>query len=197
MTRTLRRSNVGQVYVLMAGDSSAHFTPLTLHGARTSLNPGDVSGDAAARFRAIASGASPLTDVDRLIGEAQSSTAAGENEFAFLQAVIAAEIANARAVRNECLRRGVSKNRFDANRKEMTYSWALNVGLALCFPEMARNSEPLITAMNDARRRRNDLMHEAAFSMTDQELHKLLIDTKAFIAALKAAELAIAQAGNG
>jgi hypothetical protein len=90
-------------------------------------------------------------------------------------------------VRAESIRRGVSKNKLDDNRKEMTYSWALNIGLALCFSPAQRPRDGLIAAMNAARSKRNDLMHEAAFNMTRDELGQLITDTKEYVSALKAA----------
>lgn len=193
-TRSLRWDGVASVYVLMSGDGKPKGARLALNGARIALNPESFEGDKAAQFRSISNGTLPLGDVDRLIGEARSSWEDGEYEFAFLQAVISAEIATARAVRAESLRRGVSKTKLDDNRKEMTYSWALNIGLPLCFPSATRPKDTLIAAMNSARSKRNDLMHEAKFDMTRDQIGQLLTDTREYVNALKAAEAASAAA---
>ena len=189
-TRSLRWDGVVSVYVLMSGDGKPRGARLALNGARIALNPETFEGDRAAQFRAISDGSTPLSDVDRLIGEARSSWGDGEYEFAFLQAVIAAEIATARAVRAECVRRDVSKNKLDDSRKDLTYSWALNIGLPLCFPTPNRPSSKLLAAMNVARSKRNDLMHEAKFDMTREQLSQLLTDTNDYVKALKSAEAA-------
>jgi hypothetical protein len=180
---------MASAYVLISGDGNARGARLALNGARISLNAETFEGERAAQFRAIAGGSTLLGDVDRLIGEARSSWEDGEYEFAFLQAVIAAEIATARAVRAECIKRGVSKNKLDDARKEMTYSWALNIGLPLCFPAAVRPNATLVAAMNAARSKLNDLMHEALFNMTREQLGQLLTDTKEYVKALKAAEV--------
>ena len=189
-TRSLRWNGVASVYVLLSGDGKPECARLALSGARIALNSEVFEGDRAAQFRAISDGSRPLGDVDRLIGEARSGWEDGEYEFAFLQAVIAAEIATARAVRAECIRRGVSKNKLDDARKEMTYSWALNIGLPLCFPTSICPSAALLAAMNGARSKRNDLMHEAKFDMTREQLGQLLTDTKDYVTALKTSEAA-------
>jgi len=186
--RTIRWDHVSYVYVLLSGDGKASGARLALSGGRVSLNTDSLEGQDETRFRAIADGTIPSTDIDRLLGEARSSWQDGEYEFAFLQAVISAEIATSRLVRAVCLRRGVSKNKLDNSRKEMTYSWALNVGLALCISEDRRPSQQLISAMNSARNKRNDLMHEAAFDMNRETVGQVLSDTAEFIAALRVAE---------
>lgn len=191
-TRSVHRDNVSFVYVLMSGDNATQGAKLALDGGQVSLNPTRLDGDSATRFRAIADGSTELSDVDRLIGEAESSWQQGEYEFAFLQTVIAAEISTMRAVFAACLRSGVNKKRLKDNRKEMTYSWALNVGLPLSYRSEVRPSDALITAMNHARSKRNDLMHEAKFSMTRIELRELLTNTREYIATLSAAGTQVA-----
>ena len=176
----------------MTGDDATQGAKLALGGPQVSLNPTRLDNDNATRFRAIADGSTELSDVDRLIGEAESSWQQGEYEFAFLQTVIAAEISTMRAVFAACLRSGVNKKRLKDNRKEMTYSWALNVGLPLSYRSDVRPSDALITAMNNARSKRNDLMHEAKFSMTRIELRELLTNTREYIATLSAAGTPIA-----
>ena len=87
-----------------------------------------------------------------------------------------------------CVRRGVSNKKLKELRKELTYSLALNVHLPLAFTAATRPSSDLVDAMNRARSKRNDLMHEAAFNLSREELGQLLTDTQNFIVALKAAE---------
>jgi hypothetical protein len=185
MSRSVRRESTSSAYILMCGAGKSTGARLALNGRRISLHPPELQGEQAVRFRAIADGSLLLSDVDRLIGAAWSSREAGEYEFALLQAVIAAEIATSRAVRAECLRRGVS------TRKEMTYSWALNNGLPLCFPPTARPRAELISAMNTARAKRNELMHNAVFKITHStraELGQLVAETKEYVDALEAAK---------
>lgn len=193
VSRAVSEDSVPSVYVLMLGSARIKGAVLALSGARVSLNPEVLEGDKAAKFRQIADCTIPLDDVDRLVGEARSSWESGEYEFSFLQAVIAAEIATARAVRLACRQKGVSKNKLDNARKEMTYSWALNVGLPLALEPAIRPQTNLINAMNVARDKRNDLMHEAKFSMNRAELGQLLIDTRSYVDALKEAARTIAQ----
>jgi DUF2934 family protein len=195
-SRSFGLESTPSAYVLVSGTGGPQGARLVLNMARVILHPVAIQGEQAARFRAVAEGGIPLGDVDRLIGGARSSWQDGEYEFAFLQAVIAAEIATKRAITAECVRRGVSKNKLDDNRKEMTYSWALNIGLPLCFPSASRPSETLVAAMNAARTKRNDLMHEASFNMNRDELHRLLTDTREYVDALRSAEATSASAMN-
>lgn len=188
-TRSVHRDNVSFVYIMMIGDGATQGVKLAL-GGQVSLNPTELGKDSANRLRAIAEGSIELSDVDRLIGEAESSWQQGEYEFAFLQTVIAAEISTMRAVFAACLRSGVNKRKLKDNRKEMTYSWALNVGLQLSYHSDVRPNDALITAMNTARSKRNDLMHAAEFSMTRKSIRQLLTDTREYLVALRAAELA-------
>jgi hypothetical protein len=187
VTRAMRRDSIPGVYVLMIGDGKEGGARLALNVARISLIPEMFDAEQAERFRQLMNGSASLSDVDRLLGEAQSSYEDGEYEFAFLQAVIAAEIATARRVRSQCMSRGVSKSKLDDNRKEMTYSWALNIGLPLCFPADRRPKAELVASMNAARTKRNDLMHEGVFSISRQELGKLLSDTKEYLEGLTTA----------
>lgn len=189
VTRAIRRDSVPAVYILMIGDGKEGGARLALNVSRVSMNPEVFQGEQAERFRELVNGSASLSDVDQLLGEARSSYEDGEYEFAFLQAVIAAEIATTRAVSSECLSRGVSKTKLDDNRKEMTYSWALNIGLPLCYPAERRPKNELIAAMNAARSKRNDLMHEGTFRISRQELGRLLADTDAYIAAIRSAEV--------
>jgi len=188
ITRSVSSDTIAAAYVLVSGSGNPQGSRLILSGLRALLYPVDVQGEQATRFRSVVDGSLPLGDVDRLLGEALSSWQGGEYEFAFLQTVIAAEIATARAVRAECIRRGVSKNKLDDNRREMTYSWALNIGIPLCLPPTLRPKDTLVAAMNAARSKRNDLMHEATFELTRGELGQLIGDTKEFVRALKNAE---------
>ncbi|MFI4894617.1 MAG: hypothetical protein ACIAQ0_14475 [Phycisphaerales bacterium JB058] len=73
----------------------------------------------------------------------------------------------------------------------MTYSWALNIGLNLGLESGIRPSKDLLIAMNQAREKRNELMHEATFNMERVEMDKLLTDTQLYIEALNNAENAI------
>jgi hypothetical protein len=185
--RSMRRDSVASVYVLMIGDGLEGIARLGLHGGKMGMVSQVLTADEGKRLRDLVNGTQSLSDVDQLLNEAKSSYEDGEYEFAFLQAVIAAEITTARCVRAECERRGVSKNKLDGNRKEMTYSWALNIGLPLCFPTESRPRPELVTAMNLARSKRNDLMHEGAFSISRHQLGQLLVDTREYINSLRAA----------
>jgi hypothetical protein len=175
------------LYALVSNGNVTSRTLIGLHGARAVLRPAPLVDDDAKSFRGHAAGTEVLTDVDRLLGEAISCWESGEYEFAFLQAVIAAEVETSRIVRAECLKRGISKARLDDTRRELTYSWALNIALPLVFDEPARPSQELIAAMNFARQRRNGLMHEAEFSMTRDEVHSLIQHTKDYIEAIRRA----------
>jgi Protein of unknown function (DUF2934) len=188
ITRSVTSDSMSSAYVLMSGSGNPQGAKLVLSGLRVFLYPVEIRDDQAARLRAIVDGSVILSDVDRLIGYAKSSWQDGDYEFAFLQAVIAAEIATTRAIRAECVRRGVSKNKLDDNRKEMTYSWALNLGLPLCFEPQRRPSDALVSAMNAARSKRNDLMHEATFNMARNELRQLIDDTREYVIALRGAK---------
>lgn len=184
-TRLLRPEGVRAVYVLLRGEGKAQGARLALNVARIAWNAEVFEAEQATQFRAIADGSTPLDDMDRLIGAAQSSCDDGEYEFAFLQAVIAAEIATARTVRTECSKRGVSKKSLKDCGKEMTYSWALKIGLRLCFSDASRPKDKLIAAMNAARSKRNGLMHEATFNMTHDQVAQLLLDTREYVRALR------------
>jgi hypothetical protein len=120
-----------------------------------------------------------------LLGEARSSWEDGEYEFAFLQAVIAAEIATMRAIRDVCKLRGVSQAKLNDLRREMTYSLGLNIHLQLCFEGDAGPSKDLIQAMNQARSLRNDLMHEGIFKLDRLAVNKLLGETREYVKALR------------
>jgi hypothetical protein len=187
VTRALRRDGVGSIYVLMIGEGQERVAQLALNASRIGMASEVLTGDQAERFRSLVDGTLCLTDVDQLLDEAKSSFEDGEYEFAFLQAVIASEISTARAIRAECEKRGVSKNKLHDNRKEMTYSWALNIGLPLCFPPDVRPRAELISAMNSARSMRNDLMHEGIFSISRLQLGQLLDDTREYICAIRSA----------
>jgi hypothetical protein len=187
VTRAMRRDGVASVYVLMIGDGRESAAQLALNAARIGMVSEVLTGEQTRRIRDLVNGTLSLTDVDQLLGEAKSSYEDGEYEFAFLQAVIAAEITTARAVRAECEKRGVSKSKLDDNRKEMTYSWALNIGLPLCFPPGKRPRAELVSAMNAGRSKRNDLMHEGMFSISRQQLGQLLADTREYISAIRSA----------
>jgi hypothetical protein len=186
VTRAMRRDGVGSVYVLMIGDGRESAAQLALNLARIGMVSEVLTGEQTNRIRDLVNGTLALTDIDQLLDEARSSYEDGEYEFAFLQAVIAAEITTARAVRAECEKRGISKSKLDDNRKEMTYSWALNIGLPLCFPPDKRPRAELVSAMNAARSKRNDLMHEGVFSISRQQLGQLLADTREYISSIRA-----------
>lgn len=193
VTRSIQWDGVPVVYVLMSGSGKPKGAQLALNLSRVALIPDVVDGEPATRCRAIIDGSTTLSDVDRLIGEARSSWQDGEYEFAFLQAVIAAEIATMRAIRAQCERRGVSRTKLKELRKEMTYSLALNVHLPLALPDKVRPPRKLVDAMNEARSKRNDLMHEAVFNMGRNEIGQLLNDTRDFVRALEAAALALSE----
>ncbi|WP_425614443.1 hypothetical protein NA78x_004311 [Anatilimnocola sp. NA78] len=184
ISRTISWGTTPSAYILISGNGPPSGAILALNGARISRNNPMLDASQSDRFRQIANGSTQVSDIDRLIGEAYSSWEYGEYEFAFLQVVIAAEMATARAVRAECIQRGVSKTKLDHNRKEMTYSWALNIGLPLCISHGALPEKRLIDAMNAARSKRNDLMHEGIFQLTREALGQLISDTKEFVAAL-------------
>jgi hypothetical protein len=188
ITRAIHWDAIPFVYVLLSGRLISRGARLVLSGGRIAAIPENLQGEQVTRFRAIVDRSIVLNDVDRMIGEARASWSDGDYEFAFLQAVIAAEIATKRAVTAECIRRGVSKGKVDDNRKDMTYSWALNIGLPLCFPSEDRPSPSLVGAMNAARSKRNDLMHEAIFDMKRQALDRLITDTRDYVNALMLAE---------
>ena len=190
ISRLLSWDSVASVYALVSNGDRAHIQPVALNGGWLAMRPGTLRDREAVRFRDFGAGTLQLTDVDRLLGEARSSWQTGEYEFAFLQAVIAAEIETRRTVRAECQRRGVSKAKLDDNRRDLTYSWALNIGLPLAFDEPVRPPVDLLAEMNSARRRRNALMHEAAFVMTRDEVRSLIERTREFVSALRTAAAA-------
>lgn len=187
VTRAMRRDSISGVYVLLVGDRKDGAARLALNASRIALHPELFEEGQSKRLRELLNGLNSVSDVDQLLGEAHSSYEDGEYEFAFLQAVISAEIATARTIRAECSNRGVSKAKLDDNRKEMTYSWALNIGLALCFSPDKRPKAELIAAMNAARTKRNHLMHEGIFTISREDLGRLLVDTRDYIAALRIA----------
>lgn len=187
ITRALRRDSVGVLYVLMIGDGKHGGARLAQDAGRVMLMHEELDKEQTKRFYGVVSGAQELSDVDQILGEARSSFEGGEYEFAFLQAVIAAEMATARTVRRACLARGVSKSKLDDNRREMSYSWALNIGLPLCLTPEQLPEADLIASMNAARTKRNRLMHEGVFELTREDLRSLLQRTVEYVNSLEMA----------
>jgi hypothetical protein len=186
LERRIAVDTIPFVYVLIIGkDGAREGARLVVDLRRASLLAEDLVGDRASRFRSIANGSEIVDDVDRLLGEARSSLLDGELEFSFLQCVIAAEMATTRFVRNECIRRGISKKKLDDLKREMTYSWALNVGLHLCMDPPQAIDAGLVSRMNQARSVRNELMHEASFEMTAGDVRQLVEDTKQYLEVLR------------
>jgi len=187
LPRAVSRESIATAYLLVIGaDDKSHGLQLML-GGRAVMRDASMPEDAERQFRALASGETQIDDVDRLIQEARSSWQSGEYEFAFLQAVIAAEIVTVRIVNAVCIDRGVSKKKLKELRDKLSYSWALNVGIPLAFDVKRRPAADLVAAMNNARQIRNDLMHEARFAMTRIQVDDLIKQTQAYVMALRAA----------
>lgn len=189
-SRSISRYSVHSIYALMYGSSRAEALGAVLmvdpmKGAWYGI---DLKAEESGYVRRLLRGEEPLSDVDRIIGEAQSSLQNGELEFALLQAVIAAEICAKRAIHNACLRAGISKKKLKNVGTDMSYSWALNVGLKLAFPPDARPPEDIVEAMDMARDRRNRIMHDGRFSLNRKEVLELLAATRRFVGAIRAGE---------
>jgi len=183
--RAVRWDGLGRVYVLMCGKNEPGGGQLAPNAKRVGLNPAVLEGERGILLRDIASGATELDDLDRLLSGARSSLHDGDYEFAFLESVIAAEIATQRCIHRACGDCGVSNKKLKNHNREMTYSWALNVGLPMALHRKCRPSSNLIGCMDRARTKRNDLMHQGEFDMTGDELSELLGKTEEFIRFLK------------
>jgi len=186
-TRSVSDRNVPFVYVLIEGANKKRSTILAMSPSRITIHPDYLNDERADRFRALMNGSIIMDDADRILGEARSSWANGDDEFALLQTVIAAEMATSRTIRTACRRKGISEKRLKDAERDMSYSWALNIGLAFVLDPADMPAAELIAAMNTARTKRNKLMHEATLHANRKEILQLLNDTHDFLAALKQA----------
>lgn len=128
------------------------------------------------RMRRMLNGTAPLDDITRLVHSARCHAEGGLLEFALLQLIIAAEIGTGRFVHSMTPPR---KRRAGRAFAEMLNSDVL----ALC-PAALRPDKALIKRIDDARRKRNKLMHEATLNATVEYIRKLHDDLQTYIAFL-------------
>ncbi|MFI4894618.1 MAG: hypothetical protein ACIAQ0_14480 [Phycisphaerales bacterium JB058] len=115
--RKLHENNVSYVYVLMIGSNKSDGYLLSQKDSLVPFNSGSLKEQEVDVVKRIANGTLMQSDIDLLLGEARSSFYNGDYEFAFLQSVIAAEIATARIVHKICQKRGVSHKRIKNAKK--------------------------------------------------------------------------------
>lgn len=171
-------------YLLMQGKEADRIRhgKIAAHSGRVILNPPNCQGERLSHFIEMMNGTREIDDVRQMLSAAQSSLDAGILTFALLQMVIAGEMAVGRYVKHRLFSFGLSKNKWDNSKKEITYSQMLNIHLLPLVPDGKKPDQALIGQLNRARGCRNDLMHEGVFKLTRDEIRELYRATKDFIA---------------
>lgn len=147
-----------------------------------------------ARVRAILSGSTKIDDVRKMMQMARSYAEGGLLEFALLQLVIAAEVATARFVHKMMFNCGVSKSKIRELKNDLTFSMMLNLNVIALSPPTMKPDPGLLGKINEARKLRNDLMHEGEFQCSKDYLRELHQNVQAYVAYL---DRVLAAQGSG
>lgn len=179
--RSVGWNSLPPLYMHLQGKGAGRFARLSLTTWRAALTVETIADAKLDKFRDIVSGKTTITDVERFVGYARSSWQSGEYEFAFLQAVIAAEIQTTRIIYLQCKANGISETKLDEHKSDLTYSLGLDICLKLGFPQELLPPAELINAMTEARRKRNSLMHSALFDWDRDKIFRLIEDTARYV----------------
>ena len=97
---------------------------------------------------------------------------------AVLEAIIALEMALSIFVRKKWKQRGVSQNRIDLAKRDVTLSMMMNIELMALTDDDRKPSSELIGRLNNARRLRNDIVHEGRIDVSESEGHECISSVK-------------------
>lgn len=181
------RSTFDVAYFILRGKHPSNFanwrmgTSLGLAMLRPTVNFKD---EYVAKVRAILSGSTEVDDVRKMMQLARSYAEGGMLEFALLQLVIAAEVATTRFVHKMMIAGGVSKGKLDDMKGDLTFSIMLNLNVIALSPSGMKPDFNLLGKINEARKRRNDLMHEGRFRCSKDYLRELHQNVQAYVAYL-------------
>lgn len=178
--RAVTTATIQSCYLKVRGDDGSSAAQLSLNSHRAARVHPELDEGQASELVDLLEGRTKPDDVAHLLADAWGSYGAGDYRFALLQAVMVAEIATVRLVRQGSSRR-------DFGRKKLgwvKYAWALSIGLKLVVDRSLMPPSHLVHRMDQARDFRNKLMHENEFAVEDQELRQLLRDTEDFVKAL-------------
>ena len=164
-----------------AENTKARVGRIALHAGRTVLNPADVSGDRLRDMLQFLSGSKETDAIKLMLATARNSHQSGLLRAALLQMVVAAEMAIARFVRDEYIRAGVSKGKWQEAKKDMSYSQMLNLHLFALSPIDFKPDRDLLGQLNAARGLRNEFMHEGVFTPDRTRIGQLLEATDKFL----------------
>lgn len=176
------------IYLFMRGADPevVHGERLILSLFRAALVAQNYDTTVATRFTQYVSGQEAGNDVLRLLRSAKSYIEGGVLHLALLQLAIAAEIATTRYIHAEYIRRGVSKNKLDDRKAEITFSIMLNIELIALAPDGQKPESQLIGQIDRIRRLRNELMHSGSFASSTDDLRKLHEAVRRFVSYIEA-----------
>lgn len=106
------------------------------------------------------------------LGLAHSCLSSGIYDLAFMLAFIYAEVTISNAFKESCMARGVSKSKYDGNKKAITMSLISNVLSYIAFDPALPDG--LIAELNWARKLRNDFVHSGNILLGKQEAGRIL-----------------------
>jgi hypothetical protein len=191
------KSTFDSMYFIIRGSDPAEFGNwrLATSLSRAMLRPTvEFKNSHVAQVRAILGGSTAIDDVRKMMQMAISYAEGGLLEFALLQLVIAAEVATARFVHKMMISNGVSKTKIRELKNELTFSMMLNLDVIAFSPPAMKPDPSLLGKVNEARRRRNDLMHEGEFQCSKDYLRELHQHVREYVAHL---DRVLAALGSG
>lgn len=189
--------NFDTIYITMQGSNpkEAGVAPyhLSWYIARS---PREYTAEETSRFLALAEGTETIGDARRLLNAGKSLIESASREFAFLQIMIAVEIATMRAVYGLLKRSGVSQTVLNDYDSELKFGQSLNLHLVSLCPPNLKPDKATVGRINWGRKLRNTLMHEAKFSATRQQLLELHGAASAFLDFLAEVERSTGEKGT-
>jgi hypothetical protein len=109
-------------------------------------------------------------DIFKMLSIAKTYISGGSLEYGFLLLVISAELATSRFVYEKLKSIGVPQNKLDDMRKSLTFNVMFNSHVPVLTKDKEKLDKDIVDKINDARKRRNDFMHEAELDIDGEYL---------------------------
>ncbi len=176
------RSSLDYLYIAIYGESihKNGFDRISLNFGKVRLNHGRISDLEFQELKAYLELEKEYDDIHLMMISSKNSLDSGMEKLALLQMVIVGQMAVNGYVKKKTKEGGVSNRRFSKYGNRIPYGQTLNV----LFPPLCPKKKPqgkMLDILNEARDKRNTLIHEGKMNASKEDLYKYYAATKELI----------------
>lgn len=183
LTPVLRRDSFAYFYFLVTGVDPAKplFGRVSANLFLSGYRSAPMESDAHDRFVRFVRDPSARDPSDEMLRSAFTHARAGELAYSLMLAVMVAETATARFVRQRLESRGVARGKIKESQKELTYNHMLNFFVPALLPHGSPIDPSVSGTLNRARKLRNDVVHEGRDTLDPRAIDEILEATALYV----------------